>query len=104
MTIYYVFVTNNYKLELFSLQVLIFFVKQHCHSLIVWHRIVRYCGKNYLMILDNRSPDYPHLNKKNPSDSCVNSVLSVLSSETFAPTHYKYFDLTLTSVFTTEKH
>ena len=30
--------------------------------------------KNYPMILDNRSPDYPHLNQKNPSDSCVNSV------------------------------
>ena len=26
------------------------------------------------MILDNRSPDYRHLNLKNPSDSCVNSV------------------------------
>ena len=39
--------------------------------------MTRHCAilwKNYLMILDNRSPDYPHLNKKNPSDSCVNSV------------------------------
>ena len=25
------------------------------------------------MILDNRSSDYPHLNLKNPSDSCVNT-------------------------------
>ena len=26
------------------------------------------------MILDNRLHDYPHLNRKNPSDSYVNSV------------------------------
>ena len=41
--------------------------------LIVRYGIVWYCGKNYLMILDNRLHDYPHLNLKNP-DSYVNSV------------------------------
>ena len=72
MTIY-VFVTNNSKLELFSLQVLIFFCKTTL-PLIVLYGNVRYCGKKYLMILDNRLHDYPHFNKKNPSESYVNSV------------------------------
>ena len=42
--------------------------------------MIRYCavlGKKLpddITLLDNRLHDHPHLNKKNPSDSYVNSV------------------------------
>ena len=57
-------VTSKSKFHYFCIAIGIDSTIRHC--VVLW--------KNYLMILDKRLHDYPHLNTKNPSDSYVNSV------------------------------